>query len=340
MAVDLRNRDFLRELDFTREELQYLLDLSSELKQARRAGRERAVLVGKCIALIFEKTSTRTRCAFEVAAYQQGAHVTYLDPSSSQLGHKESAADTARVLSRMYDAIEFRGSAQATAQEIADNSDVPVYNGLTDEWHPTQMLADFLTMLEYGRGKAAHEISYCYLGDARSNMGNSLLVMGAIMGSDVRICAPRELWPSVEVQAAARERAAESGARILLTEDADEALPGVDFVETDVWVSLGESVDVWSDRIRLLTPYQVNAATLDRTGNPHVRFLHCLPAFHDMRTTVGRDIGELTGLTNGLEVTDDVFSSEANVSVDEAENRLHTIKAVMVATLVGADAHA
>ncbi|HET7902258.1 MAG TPA: ornithine carbamoyltransferase [Candidatus Nanopelagicales bacterium] len=333
MAVNLRDRDFLKEIDFTSDELQHLLDLAAELKAAKKARTEVQRLHGLNIALIFEKTSTRTRCAFEVGAYDQGAHVTYLDPVSSQIGHKESAADTARVLSRMYDAIEFRGAAQATVEELAAYSDVPVYNGLTDEWHPTQMLADFLTMLEHSDGRAADEISYAYLGDARSNMGHSLLVMGAIMGADVRIAAPQALWPSADVQRIAYERAVGSGARITLTEDAEEALAGASFVHTDVWVSMGEPKEVWDERVRLLTPYQVNAKALAATGNPDVRFMHCLPAFHDARTVVGRDVAERTGMTEGLEVTDEVFSSAANIAFDQAENRLHTIKAIMVATL-------
>ncbi|MDQ1248782.1 MAG: ornithine carbamoyltransferase [Actinomycetota bacterium] len=333
MAFNLKNRDFLKELDFTTQEMTYLLDLSRDLKRAAYSGTEQPTMKGKTVALIFEKTSTRTRCAFEVAAYQQGAHVTYLDPNSSQLGHKESAADTARVLSRMYDAIEFRGSAHSTVEELAEFADVPVYNGLTDEWHPTQMLADFLTMLEHGRGKKIDEIAYTYMGDARSNMGNSLLVMGAIMGSDVRICSPKALWPSQEVQDAAMARAEESGARIMLTEDPDEALPGADFVITDVWVSMGEPKEVWNERVALLKPYQVNQAAMDKTGNKHVKFMHCLPAFHDTKTKVGADIGEKTGMTEGLEVTNDVFESPYNIAFDEAENRLHTIKAIMVATL-------
>ncbi len=333
MAFNLKNRDFLKELDFTTQEMTYLLDLSRDLKRAAYTGTEQPTMRGKTVALIFEKTSTRTRCAFEVAAYQQGAHVTYLDPNSSQLGHKESAADTARVLSRMYDAIEFRGSAHSTVEELAAFSDVPVYNGLTDEWHPTQMLADFLTMQEHGRGKKYDEISYAYMGDARSNMGNSLLVMGAIMGSDVRIASPKALWPSKEVQDAAYARAEESGARVMLTEDPDAALEGVDFVITDVWVSMGEPKEVWNERIQLLKPYQVNNEALEKTGNKHVKFMHCLPAFHDTKTKVGADIGEKTGMTNGLEVTDDVFESHYNIAFDEAENRLHTIKAVMVATI-------
>lgn len=333
MAFNLKHRDFLKELDFSKQELMYLLNLSRDLKRATYSGTEVPQMSGKAIALIFEKTSTRTRCAFEVASYQQGANVTYLDPQSSQLGHKESAADTARVLSRMYDAIEFRGSAQSTVQELADFADVPVYNGLTDEWHPTQMLADFLTMIEHGRGKTVEQLSYVYMGDARNNMGNSLLVTGAILGSDVRICAPKALWPRQEVLDAAYARGEASGARIMLTEDPDEALPGADFVETDVWVSMGEPIEVWNERVALLTPYQVNMGALEKTGNPNVRFLHCLPAFHDTKTKVGADIGEKTGMTEGLEVTNEVFESHYNIAFDEAENRLHTIKAVMVATI-------
>ena len=337
MSSNLRGRDFLKEIDFTAEELQHLLDLAAELKAAKRARIEVQRLRGRNVALIFEKTSTRTRCAFEVGTYDQGAHVTYLDPVSSQIGHKESAADTARVLSRMYDAIEFRGAAQATVEELAEFSDVPVYNGLTDEWHPTQMLADFLTMLEHGGGRTASETSYAYLGDARSNMGHSLLVMGAIMGADVRIAAPEALWPSADVQRIAYERAAGSGARITLTEDVGEAVAGAQFVHTDVWVSMGEPKEVWDERVRLLTPYQVNAKVLAAAGSPDVRFMHCLPAFHDTRTVVGREVAERTGMTEGLEVTDEVFSSAANIAFDQAENRLHTIKAIMVATLADAD---
>lgn len=332
MAGPLTGRDFCKETDFSREELGYLLSLAADLKADRAAGRERQRLEGRVIALIFEKASTRTRCAFEAAAYHQGAQVTYLDPSGSHIGAKESAADTAAVLSRMYDAIEYRGHGQRIVEELAHHSDVPVYNGLTDEWHPTQMLADYLTMIEHC-DKPVDEISYAYLGDARSNMGNSLLVMGAIMGSDVRICAPRALWPRDEVQAIARERAAQSGARLLLTEDPKEALPGCDFVETDVWVSMGEPAEVWEQRIEMLRPYRVDAAMMERTHNPNAKFLHCLPAFHDMSTEVGRRIAEETGLTDGLEVSHEVFTSPASVVFDEAENRLHTIKAVMVATI-------
>jgi len=335
MSFNLRQRDFLKELDFTQPEMQYLLDLSRDLKRAKYAGTEVPHLSGRSIALIFEKTSTRTRCAFEVAAYDQGAHVTYLDPSSSQIGHKESAADTARVLSRMFDGIEFRGKAQSTVEELAANADVPVYNGLTDEWHPTQMLADFLTMAEHGDGRPYHQLAYCFMGDGRFNMGRSLLVMGAIMGSDVRICAPKDLWPDDEVRALAHERAEQSGARITLTEDPGEGLAGVDYVHTDVWVSMGEPKEVWQSRVADLTPYQVNAAAMAATGNPRARFMHCLPAFHDERTAVGREVAELTGLHGGLEVTDEVFSSPANIAFDQAENRLHTIKALLVATIDG-----
>jgi ornithine carbamoyltransferase len=333
MGVNLHHRDFLKELDFTRSELQFLLDLSRDLKRAKYTGTEVPRMLGKNVALIFEKTSTRTRCAFEVAVHDQGGHVTYLDPGSSQLGHKESAADTARVLSRMFDAIEFRGKAQATIEELAEGSDVPVYNGLTDEWHPTQMLADFLTMSENSDGRPLHQVTYCFMGDGRFNMGRSLLVMGAIMGSDVRICAPEDMWPDKEVQDVAGERAEESGARITLTADPAEGLRGADFVHTDVWVSMGEPKDVWAARVRDLTPYQVNADAMARTDNPRARFMHCLPAFHDTRTAVGRDVAELTGMDGGLEVTDEVFSSAANIAFDQAENRLHTIKALMVATI-------
>ena len=333
MAVNLQHRDFLKELDFTRAEMQFFLDLSRDLKRAKYAGTEEPRLRGKNVALIFEKTSTRTRCAFEVAAHDQGGHVTYLDPASSQIGHKESAADTARVLSRMFDAIEFRGKAQATVEELAEHSDVPVYNGLTDEWHPTQMLADFLTMAEHSVGRPLHEVSFCFMGDGRFNMGRSLLVMGAIMGSDVRICAPEDLWPGKDVQDVARERAEESGATITLTADPDEGLRGADFVHTDVWVSMGEPKEVWTSRVAALTPYQVNAHAMARTDNPRAKFMHCLPAFHDSRTVVGREVGELTGMSDGLEVTDEVFASRANIAFDQAENRLHTIKALMVATI-------
>jgi ornithine carbamoyltransferase len=331
-VYNLRNRSFLKELDFSGSELEYLLRLAAALKAAKYAGTETRRLEGKEIALIFEKTSTRTRSAFEVGAYDQGAHVTYLDPTGSQMGHKESIADTARVLGRMYDGIEFRGSAHSEVEELAANAGVPVYNGLTDEWHPTQMLADFLTM-----GEASHKpydaISYCYMGDARSNMGRSLLVMGAIMGSDVRICGPQDLWPPAEVQEAAQERARANGARVTLTDEPDEGLREADFVHTDVWVSMGEPKDVWHERVSLLSPYQVNRAALEKTGNPRAKFMHCLPAFHDKNTAVGREIIEETGMDDGVEVTNEVFESSRSIVFDQAENRLHTIKAVLVATL-------
>jgi ornithine carbamoyltransferase len=329
---NLRNRSFLKEVDFTAGELEHLLKLAGALKTVKYAGTEVPRLTGKNIALIFAKTSTRTRSAFEVAAYDQGAHVTYLDPTGSQLGHKESIADTAHVLGRMYDAIEFRGSAHRDVEELAANAGVPVYNGLTDEWHPTQMLADFLTMHESSH-RPYDALTYTYMGDARSNMGRSLLVMGAIMGADVRICGPRELWPPDDVQATARERAVLSGARITLTGDRADALEGADFVYTDVWVSMGEAKEVWADRVRLLAPYQVNADALKQTGNPRVKFLHCLPAFHDENTVVGRQVMAETGMHGGLEVTGEVFDSPASIVFDQAENRLHTIKAILVATL-------
>jgi ornithine carbamoyltransferase len=329
---NLRNRSFLKVSDFTARELEHLLDLSAALKTVKYAGTEVPRLTGKEIALIFEKTSTRTRSAFEVAAYDQGAHVTYLDPSGSQLGHKESIADTAQVLGRMYDALEFRGSAHSDIEELAANAGVPVYNGLTNEWHPTQMLADFLTMHESSH-RPYDAITYTYMGDARSNVGRSLLVMGAIMGAAVRICGPRELWPPSDVQALAHERAERSGARVMLTDDRDEALSGADFVYTDVWVSLGEPKNVWDERVRLLAPYQVNREALEHTGNPRVKFMHCLPAFHDQNTTIGREVMGRTGMRDGLEVTNEVFRSPASIVFDQAENRLHTIKAILVATI-------
>ncbi|MFO7278814.1 MAG: ornithine carbamoyltransferase [Thermoanaerobacterales bacterium] len=329
---NLRNRSFLKEIDFTAAELRFLLDLAKALKMAKYAGIETQRLAGKEIALVFEKTSTRTRSAFEVAAYDQGAHVTYLDPSGSQLGHKESVADTARVLGRMYDAIEFRGRRQEDVELLAKYAGVPVYNGLTDEWHPTQMLGDFLTMHEH-TGKAYSGLSYAFLGDCRFNVGRSLLVMGAIMGSDVRLVGPRELWPPDDVVTMARRLAEGSGARVTLTEDVGEGVEGVDFLYTDVWVSMGEPKEVWRQRVDLLRPYQVNAETMKRTGNPSVKFLHCLPAFHDDNTTVGAEIMRETSLADGLEVTNEVFESPASVVFDQAENRLHTIKAILVATL-------
>jgi len=332
MAFNLKNRSFLKEIDFTPAELRYLLRLSEALKMAKYAGTEVQRLVGKEIALIFEKTSTRTRSAFEVGAYDQGAHVTYLDPSGSQLGHKESIADTAAVLGRMYDAIEYRGNRQADVETLADHAGVPVYNGLTDEWHPTQMLADFLTMHE-ASGKPYDAITYAFTGDCRFNMGRSLLVMGALMGSDVRLTGPDELHPPKDVVDIATGIAGRTGARITITNDPAEAVRGADFIHTDVWVSMGEPKDVWNERVKLLTPYQVNSALLRQSGNPAVKFMHCLPAFHDTNTVVGREMMEHTGMTSGLEVTDEVFTSGASIVFDQAENRLHTIKAIMVATL-------
>ncbi|HTR70138.1 MAG TPA: ornithine carbamoyltransferase [Mycobacteriales bacterium] len=332
MSYNLRNRSFLKELDFTPSELRFLLDLSGALKVAKYAGTEVKRLDGKEIALIFEKTSTRTRSAFEVASFDQGAHVTYLDPSGSQLGHKESIADTARVLGRMYDAIEYRGSAQADVETLAEYAGVPVYNGLTAEWHPTQMLADFLTMHQ-ASGKPYDLLSYAFVGDLRFNMGRSLLVTGALMGADVRLAGPPELHPPADVVATAREVAERTGARVTITDDINEAVSGVDFVHTDVWVSMGEAKDVWSERVKLLAPYQVNRTLLDKTGNPKVKFMHCLPAFHDPNTTVGKEIMEHTGMNEGLEVTGEVFESPASIVFDQAENRLHTIKAILVATL-------
>ena len=332
MAYNLANRSFLKEIDFEPAELRFLLKLSEALKLAKYAGTETQRLTGREIALIFEKTSTRTRSAFEVAAFDQGAHVTYLDPTGSQLGHKESIADTASVLGRMYDAIEFRGNTQAEVEELAAHAGVPVYNGLTAEWHPTQMLADFLTMQE-ASGKPYGRLAYAFTGDCRFNMGRSLLVMGALMGSDVRLAGPGELHPPKDVVDLAHDIAGRTGARITITEDPAQAVADADFVHTDVWVSMGEAKDVWADRVRLLTPYQVNAGLLRKARNPAVRFMHCLPAFHDTNTVVGRQIMEHTGMTSGLEVTDEVFRSPASIVFDQAENRLHTIKAVLVATL-------
>ena len=329
---NLRNRSFLKELDFTARELGFLLELSKALKSAKYAGTEERHLDGKEIALIFEKTSTRTRAAFEVAAHDQGAHVTYLDPSGSQLGHKESIADTARVLGRIYDAIEFRGNAQADVDELARHAGVPVYNGLTNEWHPTQMLADFLTMHE-ASGKPYHELSYAFVGDCRFNMGRSLLVMGALMGADVRMGGPGALRPPDDVVEVARGLAEASGARLTVTDDPREAVAGVDFVHTDVWVSMGEDKTVWSSRVKELAAYQVNAELLEASDNPRIRFMHCLPAFHDSSTVVGSEIMRETGMTEGLEVTNEVFESPASIVFDQAENRLHTIKAILVATL-------
>ncbi|MFV0133116.1 ornithine carbamoyltransferase [Streptomyces sp. HMX87] len=331
VPTTLAGRHLLKELDFTADEFRGLVELAAELKAAKRAGAETPYLRGKNIALIFEKTSTRTRCAFEVAAADQGASTTYLDPSGSQIGHKESVKDTARVLGRMYDAIEYRGDSQAKVEELAAYAGVPVYNGLTDDWHPTQMLADVLTMTEHG-AKPLTETAFAYLGDARFNMGNSYLITGALLGMDVRIVAPKSYWPAQEIVDRARELAGTSGARVTLTETVADGVRGADFVATDVWVSMGEPKEVWADRIAALAPYAVTMDVLRATGNPDVKFLHCLPAFHDLGTEVGREIFEAHGL-DSLEVTDEVFESAHSVVFDEAENRLHTIKAVMVATL-------
>ncbi|MCF6522687.1 ornithine carbamoyltransferase [Streptomyces sp. JJ36] len=331
MSTDLRGRPLVKELDLTPGEFRRLLDLAARLKAERATGTERQRLQGRTVALIFEKASTRTRCAFEVAAAHQGAATTCLDPSGSHLGHKESVRDTARVLGRLYDAVQFRGAAQETAEELAAHAGVPVYNGLTDDWHPTQMLADVLTMTEHC-SRPLDRIAYAYLGDARSNMGNSYLVTGALLGMDVRIAAPGKLWPRDAVVARARELAATTGARITLTEDVGEGVRGTDFVATDVWVSMGEPPEVWDERIALLRPYAVTMDVLRATGNDEVRFLHCLPAFHDLGTAVARELHARHGLES-LEVTDEVFESEHSVVFDEAENRMHTIKALLVATL-------
>ncbi|MFE0003995.1 ornithine carbamoyltransferase [[Kitasatospora] papulosa] len=331
MAIDLTGRHFLKELDFTAEEFRGLVALSAELKAAKKAGAEVQRLRGRNIALIFEKTSTRTRCAFEVAAADQGASTTYLDPSGSQMGHKESVKDTARVLGRMFDAIEYRGDSQHAVEELAAYGGVPVYNGLTDDWHPTQMLADVLTMTEHS-AKPLEGITFAYLGDARFNMGNSYLVTGALLGMDVRIVAPAAYWPAQDVVDRAHDLAGRSGARITLTEDITEGVRGADFVVTDVWVSMGEPKDVWDERIASLSPYAVTMDVLRATGNDDVKFLHCLPAFHDLGTKVGKEIHERHGLSE-LEVTDEVFESSHSVVFDEAENRMHTIKAILVATL-------
>ncbi|MET9696504.1 ornithine carbamoyltransferase [Streptomyces sp. NPDC006529] len=332
MATDLVGRSFLKELDFTAAEFRGLIELAAELKGAKRAGAEERRLQGRNIALIFEKTSTRTRCAFEVAAADQGACTTYLDPSGSQMGHKESVKDTARVLGRMFDGIEYRGDSQDVVEELAAHAGVPVFNGLTDDWHPTQMLADVLTMTEHCPGRPLERIAFAYLGDARFNMGNSYLVTGALLGMDVRIVAPRAYWPAEPVVAAARALAEASGARITLTEEIAEGVAQADFVITDIWVSMGEPKEVWDERIAALSPYAVTMDVLRASGNPDVKFMHCLPAFHDLGTKVAREIHERHGLES-LEVTDEVFESAHSVVFDEAENRLHTIKAVLVATL-------
>ncbi len=332
MAFNLRNRNFLKLLDFSAKEIQFLLDLAAELKKAKYAGNEQKSLVGKNIALIFEKSSTRTRCAFEVAAFDQGAQVSYIGPSGSQIGHKESMKDTARVLGRMYDGIEYRGYGQEIVEELGTYAGVPVWNGLTDEFHPTQILADFLTMLEHSHGKSLKQLKLAYLGDARNNMGNSLLVGAAIMGVDIRLVAPKAFWPDESLVKQCQALAEKSGAHITLTESVEEGVKDCDFLYTDVWVSMGEAPEAWDQRVAQLTPYQVNMSVIKLTGNPDVKFMHCLPAFHNDETTVGKEVAQKYGM-KGLEVTEEVFESDYSIVFDEAENRMHTIKAVMVATL-------
>jgi ornithine carbamoyltransferase len=331
MAYNLRNRNFLKELDFTPEELKFLLKLSADLKAAKYGGYEQQKLKGKNIALIFEKTSTRTRCAFEVAAYDQGAHVTYLGPSGSQIGVKESMKDTARVLGRMFDGIEYRGFGQEMVETLGEFAGVPVWNGLTDEFHPTQMICDILTMMEHC-DKHLNEIAYCYLGDARSNMGNSMMVIGCKLGMDVRLCSSKALWPADELINTCREIAKQTGARLTLTENVAEGVKGVDYLYTDVWVSMGEAKEIWDERIKLLKPYQVNMDVVKKTGNPKVKFMHCLPAYHNRETKVGEEVFQQSGMES-LEVTEEVFESELSIVFAQAENRMHTIKAIMVATL-------
>ena len=331
MAFNLKNRHFLKLLDFTPEEIKFLLGLSMDLKKAKYAGIEQPRLNGKNIAIIFEKSSTRTRCAFEVAAYDQGAHVTYLGPSGSQMGTKETMKDTARVLGHMYDGIEYRGFGQDVVEELAQYAGVPVWNGLTNEFHPTQVLADFLTMMEHS-DKPLSQVRFAYLGDARNNMGNSLLVGAAKIGMDFRSVAPKSVQPNPELVSTAKEIAKQTGAKIAISDDLDRGVKGCDFLCTDVWVSMGEPEDVWKDRIELLKPYQINATAMEKTGNPNVKFLHCLPAFHNRETVIGEEIYQKFGL-DAMEVTEEVFESDASIVFDEAENRIHTIKAVMVATL-------
>ncbi|MDD5694659.1 MAG: ornithine carbamoyltransferase [Bacteroidales bacterium] len=331
MPFNLRNRSFLKLLDFTPQEIRFLLDLAIDLKKAKYAGTEQQRLKGKNIALIFEKTSTRTRCAFEVAAFDQGANVTYLGPSGSQIGHKETMKDTARVLGRMYDGIESRGFGQSIVEELARYAGVPVWNGLTDEFHPTQVLADIMTMMEHS-DKPLAQIKYAYLGDARNNMGNSLMVGAAKLGMDFRAAGPLSCWPNEALVKECQAIALQTGARIRITENLDEAVKDVDFIHTDVWLSMGESADLWGKRIKEMMPYQVNADTMHKSGNPHVKFMHCLPSFHNRDTKIGEDIFQKFGV-DAMEVTDEVFESTASLVFDQAENRLHTIKAVMVATL-------
>lgn len=329
MSVDLTGRSFLKLLDFTPDEAHHFISLAERLKAEKAARSEVKRLEGLNFALIFEKGSTRTRCAFEVAAFDQGAHAVYLGPTGTQIGQKETMKDTARVLGRMFDGIEYRGFAQTTIEDLARHAGVPVWNGLTDEYHPTQILADVLTMKEHAAGPMG-DIAYAYLGDARFNMGNSLMVGGALFGMDVRIVAPRALWPEAGLIAQAEALAAQTGGRVTVTEDVEEGVSGAHFVHTDVWVSMGEPDSVWAERIELLQPYQVNAEVMGLTAD--ARFMHCLPAFHNRDTKVGEEVFEKFGL-EGLEVTEDVFESENSIVFDQAENRLHTIKAILVATL-------
>ncbi|MBU2897155.1 ornithine carbamoyltransferase [Vibrio hepatarius] len=332
MDFNLRNRNFLKLLDYSSEEIQFLIDLASDLKKAKYAGTEQKKLTGKNIALIFEKASTRTRCAFEVAAFDQGAQISYIGPSGSQIGHKESMKDSARVLGRMYDGIEYRGFEQTIVEELGQYAGVPVWNGLTNEFHPTQILADLLTMLEHSPGKKLHDITFAYLGDARNNMGNSLLVGAAKMGMNIRLVAPKAYWPEKELVETCQSITKQTGATITLTESVDEGVKDCDFLYTDVWVSMGEAPDAWDTRLAQMKPYQVNMETIKKTGNHDVKFMHCLPAFHNEETKIGKEVADKYGMS-GLEVTEDVFESRHSIVFDEAENRMHTIKAVMVATL-------
>jgi ornithine carbamoyltransferase len=327
------HKHFLKLLDFTPAELNSLLQLAAKLKADKKSGKEEAKLTGKNIALIFEKDSTRTRCSFEVAAYDQGARVTYLGPSGSQIGHKESIKDTARVLGRMYDGIQYRGYGQEIVETLAEYAGVPVWNGLTNEFHPTQLLADLLTMQEHLPGKTFNEMTLVYAGDARNNMGNSMLEAAALTGLDLRLVAPKACWPEAALVTECRALAQQNGGNITLTEDVAKGVEGADFIYTDVWVSMGEAKEKWAERIALLRDYQVNSKMMQLTGNPEVKFLHCLPAFHDDQTTLGKKMAEEFGLHGGMEVTDEVFESAASIVFDQAENRMHTIKAVMVATL-------
>jgi len=332
MSFNLRNRSLLTVQEYTPREFRYLLDLARDLKRAKYAGTEQQHLKGKEICLIFEKTSTRTRCAFEVACYDQGAHVTYLDPAGSQIGHKESFKDTARVLGRMYDAIEYRGASQSGVEVLSEYAGVPVFNGLTDEYHPTQMLADVMTMREHS-DKPLAEIKYAFFGDTRNNMGHSLMIVGCLLGMDVRLCGPEQLWPAEEYVSVALKLADQSDAKLTITDDPLKAIRGADFVHTDVWVSMGEAKEIWKQRIDLLRPYQVTSALLKASGNPQIKFMHCLPAFHDTETKMGKEIADAYGLTDGVEVTNEVFESRCNVAFEQAENRMHTIKAILVSTL-------